>query len=304
MDAPTCKEVTLSRSITSKNDIVSWRKWLEVDLVAVWAEIRVRLTSELGWTVTTSHTRFEALYSERLYMHRGYEWPARPRVAGFKLIWCLFCACTSSRARVRMRTSPEEIEKQLATALETSGSLNGIADLLALASPVTKPPELQHKAIYALYRTYTLLLTTTKRLDDLRSDPSPPAQAVRQWLLQKLEQFLSLLTQQQLYNPEPSISVSSTILSSQYSYPLSSPPLSKFYSPYFVSALPHSPAVMATRKSTQYTLRPLFAVYSARPPPLLSVIRPEMNSSTNSSSPMMISGGSSFARSSMQIQFP
>jgi hypothetical protein len=115
-----------------------------------------------------------------------------------------------------MRTSPEEIEKQLATSLETSGSLNGIADLLALASPGTKPPELQHKAIYALYRTYTLL-SATKRLDALRSDPSPPAQAVRQWLLQKLEQFLSLLTQQ-LYNPEPSISVSSTTLSSQYSY--------------------------------------------------------------------------------------
>ena len=36
LDAPTCKEVTLSRSITPKNDIVSWRKWLEVDLVAVW----------------------------------------------------------------------------------------------------------------------------------------------------------------------------------------------------------------------------------------------------------------------------
>ena len=78
--------------------------------------------------------------------------------------------------------SPEEIEKQLATALETSGSLNGIADLLVLASPVTKPPELQHKAIHTLYRTYTLL-TITKRLDDHRSDPSPPAQAVRQWLL-------------------------------------------------------------------------------------------------------------------------
>jgi len=104
-----------------------------------------------------------------------------------------------------MGTSPEEIEKQLATALETSGSLNGIADLLTLASPVTKPPQLQHKAIYALYRSYTLVFTT-KRLDALRTDPSPPAQAVRQWLLQKLEQFLSLLTQQ-LYNPEPSINV-------------------------------------------------------------------------------------------------
>ena len=196
-----------------------------------------------------------------------------------------------------MRLSPEEIEKQLATALETSGSLNGIADLLALASPVTKPPELQHKAIYALYRTCTLLITT-KRLDDLRSDPSPPAQAVRQWLLQKVEQFLSLLTQQ-LCNPEPSISVSSATLSFQYSYPLCSPPPSECHFPYFVSALPHSSAVMAIRKSTQYTLGPLFAVYFARLPPLSSVIRPGMSSLTSSSSPMTISGGSSFARSSM-----
>ncbi len=115
-------------------------------------------------------------------------------------------------SRESMRTSPEEIEKQLVTALETSGSLNGIADLLALASPapvpdpVAKPPQLQHKAIYALYRVFTLLLTT-KKLDALRSDPSPPVQAVRQWLLQKFEQFLSLLTEQ-LYNAELSISVS------------------------------------------------------------------------------------------------
>jgi hypothetical protein len=109
-----------------------------------------------------------------------------------------------------MGTSPEEIEKQLATALEASGSLNGIVDLLALASPVTKPPQLQHKAIYALYRIYTLVFTT-KRLDVLRTDSSPPAQAVRQWLLQKLEQFLALLTQQ-LHSPQPSISVRSITL--------------------------------------------------------------------------------------------
>lgn len=104
-----------------------------------------------------------------------------------------------------MRTSAEEIEKQLVTALETSGSLNGIADLLALAKPVAKPPQLQHKAIYALYRVFTRLFTT-KKLDALRSDPSPPAQAVRQWLLQKFDQFLELLTEQ-LYNSELSISV-------------------------------------------------------------------------------------------------
>jgi len=201
-----------------------------------------------------------------------------------------------------MGTPPEEIEKQLATALEADGSLNGIADLLALASPDTKPPQLQHKAIYALYRTYTLVLTT-KRLDALRSDPSPPAQAVRRWLLQKLEQFLSLLTQQ-LYNPEPSISVSSVTLSFQGSYPLSSPPLCKCHFPYFASALPHSPAVMVTRKYTQYTLGPLFAVSSAHLPTLSSVRRPEMNSLISSLSPMTISGGSSFARSSMRYSPP
>jgi len=116
-----------------------------------------------------------------------------------------------------MGTSPEEIEKQLASALEASGSLNGIADLLALVSPAIKPPQLQHKAIYALYRTYTLVFTT-RRLDVLRTDPSPPTQAVRQWLLQKLEQFLSLLTQQ-FRSPEPSISVSSITWSPESSHP-------------------------------------------------------------------------------------
>ena len=131
----------------------------------------------------------------------------------------VYALCSRAIVRASMRTSPEEIEKELVTALETSGSLNGIADLLALASPVpvAKLPQLQHKAIYALYRVFTLLLTT-KRLDALLSDPSPPAQAVRQWLLQKFEQFLSLLTHQ-LYNPELSISVSFSTLSPQGSYP-------------------------------------------------------------------------------------
>jgi U3 small nucleolar RNA-associated protein 19 len=201
-----------------------------------------------------------------------------------------------------MGTSPEEIEKRLAIALEVNGSLNGIADLLALASPGNTRPQLQHKAIYALYRTYALIFTTM-RLDALRIYPSPPAQAVRQWLLQKLEQFLSLLTQQ-LYSPEPSISVRSTALSPGSSYPLLSPPLYKYHFPYYASALPRSPAATVTRESTQYTLGPSSAVYSRRPPTVSSAMRPEMSSLINSSNPMTTSGGSSFARSGMQHSLP
>ena len=83
-------------------------------------------------------------------------------------------------------------------------------------------------------------------------------------------------------------------------FSLKSPPLSKYRCPYFANALPHSPAVTATRKSTQYTLGPSFEVYFAHLPTQPSVMRPERNSSTNSSSPMTTSGGSSFARSGMQ----
>lgn len=179
---------------------------------------------------------------------------ARPRWRGSTCRLCLFLFSALFAAnknywiRASMGTSLEEIEKQLATALEANGSLNGIADLLALASPVTKQPQLQHKAIYALYRTYTLVFST-ERLDALRTDPSPPAQAVRQWLLQKLEQFLSLLTRQ-LYNPEPSIGVRPIALSPEGSYTLFSLPPCKCHFPYCVNAPPHSPAVMATRKST------------------------------------------------------
>lgn len=165
-----------------------------------------------------------------------------------------------------MGTSPEEIEKSLATALEANGSLNGIADLLVLVSPGTTPPQLQHKAIYALYRIYTLVFAT-KRLDALRTDPSPPAQAVRQWLLQKLEQFLSLLVQQ-LHSPQPSINVSCSTLSPEGSHPFLSLLLSKYYFPCCASALPHSPTAMEIRKYIQYTLGPSFAVYSARLPVL------------------------------------
>jgi hypothetical protein len=164
-----------------------------------------------------SQTRFEALYGERLDVHReGGE---------VQLVCVVLFVVVDDYKQIdwigaSMRTPSEEIEKiekQLATALEASGSLNGIADLLAVASPVAKPPQLQHKAIYALYRTYTLLFNTNK-LDALRADPFEPAQAVRQWLLQKLEQFLSLLVQQ-LYNPEPSISVRNITLSPEGSYP-------------------------------------------------------------------------------------
>lgn len=196
--------------------------------------------------MTSSHTRFEALYGERFDVHRE----CRAKVARFKVFAFVHLSLPSSWAWASMSTSPEEIEKQLATALEceASGSLNGIADLLALASPTTKPPQLQHKAIYALYRTYTLVFTT-KKLDALRTDPSAPTQAVRQWLLQRLDHFLALLTQQ-LYNPEPSISVRPTTLSPQGSHPILSPPPCKCHFPCCASALLHSLVVMETRKST------------------------------------------------------
>ena len=302
LDTLTCKEVTLSRSITPKDNVVSWRKCLEVGLVAVCPPKGVLVpgrNSDGRWRSDIHDLKpcmvsvFICIASVRL----RWRWRGSTSHCLFVFLFSRLRDIYILLDRASMGTSPEEIEQHLATALEANGSLNGIADLLALASPATKPPQLQYKAIYALYRTYTLVFTT-KRLDALRADPSPPAQAVRQWLLQKLEQFLSLLTQQ-LYTPEPSINVSSITLSPESSHPFLSPLLCKCHFPYCASALPHSPTVMEIPKSIQYTLKPLFAVYSARLPALQSATRPEMNSSTNSSSPMMIYGGSSFARSSM-----
>ena len=70
-------------------------------MVAVW-EV------ELGWSVTTSHTRFEALYSERLYVHRRYECGYECEAKGGGVQTCIELVLVLG---VRMRMSPEEIEK-------------------------------------------------------------------------------------------------------------------------------------------------------------------------------------------------
>ncbi|KAH9857744.1 CBF/Mak21 family-domain-containing protein [Lenzites betulinus] len=97
----------------------------------------------------------------------------------------------------------QALEKQLTDAVSSGSSLNPLADLLELAQEADTAAHLS-KAIYALYRTFVLVVSR-----GLLSGPdaSEEAKAVRTWLLDRLHAFVDLLTGS-LQDEESSIRIS------------------------------------------------------------------------------------------------
>ncbi|KIM21765.1 hypothetical protein M408DRAFT_300994 [Serendipita vermifera MAFF 305830] len=101
----------------------------------------------------------------------------------------------------------ESLEQELQTAIETSASLNSLADLLKVAKKNKKQPLMLHKAIYALYRVFSLLISANYYHSPSR--PSEKELIVRRWLVERLDQYLELLASFSEH-PEPAISQAST----------------------------------------------------------------------------------------------
>ena len=83
-----------------------------------------------------------------------------------------------------------DLEKSVAAALESSSSLNPLADLLHIASS-THDVDVAIKAVFALYRLFTLIIE--KGILRLPSDEDSGARAVRSWVLTRLDAFADLL---------------------------------------------------------------------------------------------------------------
>jgi U3 small nucleolar RNA-associated protein 19 len=86
----------------------------------------------------------------------------------------------------------ESLEGDLKHAIENSSSLNALADLLKEATKNKMQPRLRHKAIYALYRVFSLLISTNWYHSSSR--PSQKNQVIRKWLVERLDQYLELLS--------------------------------------------------------------------------------------------------------------
>ncbi|CAG7849953.1 Uncharacterized protein C1604.06c [Serendipita indica DSM 11827] len=85
----------------------------------------------------------------------------------------------------------QEIENSLQAAVSQGSSLNRLSDLLEIAEKNGEDPKVLHKALYALYRTFSLLIS--KNWFHSPQAPSEKAQIVRQWLFKRLDQYLGIL---------------------------------------------------------------------------------------------------------------
>ncbi|KAL5480712.1 NOC4 [Sanghuangporus weigelae] len=84
----------------------------------------------------------------------------------------------------------DDLEKSVAAALESSTSLNPLADLLHIASS-TNDADVALKAVFALYRLFTLI--TKSGVLILPDDEDNGRRTVRAWVLARLDAFADLL---------------------------------------------------------------------------------------------------------------
>jgi U3 small nucleolar RNA-associated protein 19 len=99
-----------------------------------------------------------------------------------------------------------KLEEDLTAAIQDGSSLNALADLVAEAKKSTNQPQRLHKALYALYRVFSLLISEDRLLSPRL--PSEQDVVVRTWLLQRLDQYLNFLSTL-FESSEPLISVCS-----------------------------------------------------------------------------------------------
>lgn len=86
----------------------------------------------------------------------------------------------------------EKLEEDLKLAIENSSSLNALADLLKEATKNKTRPQVLHKAIYALYRVFSLLISGNWYHSSSRQ--SQKNLVIRKWLVERLDQYLELLS--------------------------------------------------------------------------------------------------------------
>ena len=98
----------------------------------------------------------------------------------------------------------ESLERDLRLAIKNSSSLNALADLLKEATKNSKRPHLLHKAIYGLYRVFSLLISGSWFHSTSR--PNEKQRVIRKWLVERLDQYLDLLASL-VGHEEPTISV-------------------------------------------------------------------------------------------------
>lgn len=85
--------------------------------------------------------------------------------------------------------SIQKLEEQIATAATSQGSLNSLADLLDSARETTDP-SLLTKSIYALYRSFVIIITNGL----LSSTPAnEEARVVRTWVNERLHEYTEFL---------------------------------------------------------------------------------------------------------------
>ncbi|PVF93474.1 CBF-domain-containing protein [Serendipita vermifera] len=83
-----------------------------------------------------------------------------------------------------------ELEEKLKNAIDQRGSLNALTDLLGELKNNTGHAQNLHKALYALYRTFSLLIYEDYFHSSVK--PSEEALVVRKWVLQKFDQYLEI----------------------------------------------------------------------------------------------------------------
>jgi U3 small nucleolar RNA-associated protein 19 len=81
------------------------------------------------------------------------------------------------------------LEAQLTRAVQDGGSLNSLADLLALAQANPAPVQRTSKSIYALYRVFVTIISSGK----LASGGDEDAKAARAWIWARFDAFADIL---------------------------------------------------------------------------------------------------------------
>jgi len=108
---------------------------------------------------------------------------------------------TKRRKTAVQITSIKSLEAQLTSAVADNGSLNPLADLLALAHSTSDAREIS-KTIYSIYRVFVLIISRGM----LVHGGDDAAKLVRKWIWEKLDSFVKLLVGL-LQDDEPSLRV-------------------------------------------------------------------------------------------------
>lgn len=103
-------------------------------------------------------------------------------------------AKSSLPAAKRRKTSHssviEDLEEKLKTSVNNQATLNPLVELISLASKCSEPQDL-HKALYALYRIFVLLIDSG-RFCSTAGEPEE-AKIVRTWLNERFSEYATLL---------------------------------------------------------------------------------------------------------------